>query len=110
MTAQAITVLPVPGGATSTPRSCPVKTWTAACCGPVNTADQVNGCVVPAARSSVRSSLLPASPAGAVTGVSMPGPDQPAVDGLVEELQESRDVPGGSTHPLLLVELPVVHR
>ena len=72
MTAHAITVLPVPGGATSTPRSCPVKTWTAACCGPVSTAEQVNACVVPAARSSVRSSLPPACAASSVTVVSMP--------------------------------------
>ena len=36
--------------------------------------------------------------------------DQPAVDGLVEELQEPGNVPGGGTHPLLLVELRVVHR
>ena len=36
--------------------------------------------------------------------------DQPAVDGLVEELQEPGNVPGGSTHPLLLVELRVMHR
>ena len=36
--------------------------------------------------------------------------DQPAVDGLVEELQEPGDVPGRGTHPLLLVELRVVHR
>ena len=31
--------------------------------------------------------------------------DQSAVDGLVEELQEPGDVPGGGAHPLLLVEL-----
>jgi hypothetical protein len=36
--------------------------------------------------------------------------DQAAVDGLVEELQEPGDVPGGGAHPLLLVELRVVHR
>jgi hypothetical protein len=36
--------------------------------------------------------------------------DQAAVDGLVEELQEPGDVPSRGTHPLLLVELRVVHR
>jgi len=35
---------------------------------------------------------------------------QPAVDGLVEELQEPGDIPGRGAHPLLLVELRVVHR
>ena len=39
---------------------------------PVSTAEQVNACVVPAARSSVRSSLLPACAASSVTVVSMP--------------------------------------
>src|SRR6516165_10651154 len=110
MTAHAITVLPVPGGATSTPRSCPARAWTAACCGPVSTAEQVNACVVPAAL--IGQVQLAACLRGEFGhgGEHAARHDQPAVDGLVEELQEPGDVPGGGAHPLLLVELRVVHR
>jgi len=43
-------------------------------------------------------------------GEHAPRNDQAAVDGLVEELQEPGDVPGGGAHSLLFVELRVVHR
>ena len=72
MTAQAMTVLPDPGGATSIPRSCRVSSATAACCAAVSVALHVNSCGVPAARSSVISTRLPACSASEVTVLSMP--------------------------------------
>jgi len=60
MTAQAITVFPAPGGATSTPRSCRARSVTAAYWTLVSVAVNVNSCCVPGVRSSVMSRRLPA--------------------------------------------------
>ena len=52
MTAQAITVFPAPGGATSTPRSCPASSTTASRWTAVRAAVQVNSWLVPGKRWS----------------------------------------------------------
>jgi hypothetical protein len=49
MTPQAITVFPDPGGATSTPRSCPASSATASRWTLVSAAVKVNACSIPTA-------------------------------------------------------------
>ncbi len=58
--AQAITVLPAPGGVTSTPRSWSRRSSTAPCCSRVSVAVNVNSHASSACRSSVTSRRLPA--------------------------------------------------
>jgi len=104
---------PVPGGATSTPRSCN------------HSGQDLDGrllrpgqhrrageCLRGARRSLIGQVQLAACLRGELGhgGEHAPRHDQPAVDGLVEELQKPGDIPGRGAHPLLLVELRVVHR
>ena len=72
MTAQAITVFPDPGGATSTPRSCLASSATASRWTGVSVAVQVKSWLVPGERWSVMFRRLPACPASEVTVSSMP--------------------------------------
>jgi len=70
--AQAMTVLPDPGGATSTPVSWRASSSAASCWAVVKVAVKANSCPVPAERSSVTSRRLPASSASAVTAPIRP--------------------------------------
>ena len=72
MAAQAITVFPDPGGATSTPKSCFTSSATASRWTGVSVAVQVKSWLVPGERPSVMFRRLPACPAREVMVSSMP--------------------------------------
>ena len=92
MTAQAITVFPDPGGATSTPRSCRARLVTAARWTLVRVAVNVNSCCVP---GPFVGDVKAAAGLGGEAGDGVEhaaGQDEAAVEGLVVAVQEPGEI------------------
>ena len=108
ISAQAMTVLPDPGGATSTPWSCG-EPATARPGRRASVAVSTNCCGVPPRADRRSPAALPASLTTVAAGPASPRGGPAAVEGLVVAVHEPRDAPGREASPLPVVEGRVRH-